>query len=416
MNGAAARAWTIVAVTFCALGLTFASRSSVGVLIPTWEAELGWARAVSATGSSLVLVVMAVASPLAGNLIDRFGPRRVMAGGLAIAGAAILGTSTVSLEWQFLALFGLVGGIGYGAVSLPLVVTMMARIFDRHRGMATGIAISGSTAGQLPALTLLAFLVGAWGWRGAYLGFGLAILALVPAIWLLLGASGAPGGQPAAAPDRARISLDMPLAAKIGMLTRNRTFVLLFASFWLCGFTTAGVFDVHFVPYAVSCGFALVDGTAAHGVHGVGNMLGLILFGWLTDRVHRARLLAAMFAARALLFVVLLGVAGNIELLFFFALAFGILNFSTLPPIASLVASHIGVRVMGLTMGLLFGGHSMGAAIGAFFGGYMFDLMARYEWVWLISIALALLAAVFAGLIEEEPDGNQPRRGVAAPA
>ena len=313
-------------------------------------------------------------------------------------------------------LFGLIGGIGYGAVSLPLVVTMMAQIFDRHRGMATGIAISGSTAGQLPALTLLALLIGAWGWRGAYVSFGLAILAMVPLTWALLGASAAARKRRAAVPEGAQVSADMPLAAKIGFLMRNRTFVLLLTAFWLCGFTTAGVFDVHFVPYAVSCGFALVDGTAAHGVHGVGNMLGLILFGWLTDRVHRARLLAAMFAARALLFVMLLEVAGNIELLFFFALAFGILNFSTLPPIASLVASHIGVRIMGLTMGLLFGGHSMGAAIGAFFGGYMFDLMARYEWVWLTSIGLALLAAVFAILIREEPDGDHPRWGVAVPA
>ena len=156
------------------------------------------------------------------------------------------------------------------------------------------------------------------------------------------------------------------LAGKLAVLARSRTFLLLCAAFWLCGFTTAGVFDVHFVPYAVSCGFALVEGTAAHGVHGVGNMLGLVLFGWLADRVHRARLLAAMFAARALLFVMLLQVAGDLELLFAFALAFGILNFSTLPPIASLVASRIGVGIMGLSMGILFGGHSMGAAVGAF--------------------------------------------------
>ena len=411
MNRTSLRAWTIVAMTFVALGLTFAARSSVGVLIPTWESELGWARAVSSTGGSLILVVMAIAAPLAGNLIDRFGPRWVLAGGLAIVGFSIVATSMISLEWQFLVLFGLIGGIGYGAASLPLVITMMARIFDRHRGLATGIAISGSTAGQLPALTLLAVLVAAWGWRGAFLGFGLALLALVPLVWLLVRPSMAVGGPPIAVP-----STDMRLMAKVAMLARNKTFVLLFVAFWLCGFTTAGVFNVHFIPYAVSCGFTLVDGTAAQGVHGVGNMVGLLLFGWLTDRVHRARLLAAMFAARALLFVVLLYVAGNVELLFAFALIFGILNFSTLPPIASLVASHIGVRIMGLTMGLLFGGHSLGGAVGAFFGGYMFDLMARYEWVWLISIGLALLAAVFALLVREQPDEARPRWGVAVPA
>lgn len=414
MNAAGARAWAIVGLIFCALGLTFAARSSVGVLIPSWEAELGWARAVSSTGSSIVLAVMAVASPLAGNLIDRFGPRPVMSGGLAAVGAAILATSAVSAEWQFLALFGVLGGAGMGAVSLPLAATMIARIFERNRGVATGLALSGSTAGQLPALVLLGLMVAGWGWRGAYLAFGLALLAAVPAAWALLRPGRPPPRRPA--PEAAGIPVDMPLAGKLAVLARSRTFLLLCAAFWLCGFTTAGVFDVHFVPYAVSCGFALVEGTAAHGVHGVGNMLGLVLFGWLADRVHRARLLAAMFAARALLFVMLLQVAGDLELLFAFALAFGILNFSTLPPIASLVASRIGVGVMGLSMGILFGGHSMGAAVGAFFGGYLFDLMARYEWVWLISIGLAALAAVFALLVEEEPDRSRPRWGVAAPA
>lgn len=410
MNGPSLRAWTIVVMTFVALGLSFAARGSVGVLIPTWETELGWARAVSATGGSLILVVMALVAPLAGNLIDRFGPRWVLSGGLAIVGFSIVATSMISLEWQFLVLFGFIGGIGYGAVSLPLVITMMARIFDRHRGIATAIAISGSTAGQLPALTLLAVLVAAWGWRGAFLGFGLAMLVLVPLTWLLVRPA------PPVSPSPSGLSgTDTRLMAKIGVLVRNRTFVMLFASFWLCGFTTAGVFNVHFIPYAVSCGFALVDSTAAQGVHGVGNMIGLLLFGWLSDRVHRPRLLAAMYAARAVLFVVLLYVAGNLELLFAFALIFGILNFSTLAPLASLVASHIGVRIMGLTMGLLFGGHSLGGAVGAFFGGYMFDLMARYEWVWLSSIGLALLAAVFALLVEERPDRSRPRWGVPQP-
>ena len=57
----------------------------------------------------------------------------------------------------------------------------------------------------------------------------------------------------------------------------------------------------------------------------------------------------------------------------------------------------------------------MGAAIGAFFGGYMFDLMARYEWVWLISLALALLAALFSISIRENHEPHRPRWGVRAP-
>ena len=148
----------------------------------------------------------------------------------------------------------------------------------------------------------------------------------------------------------------------------------------------------------------------------IGSVVFFLAFGWLSDRVHRSRLLAAMFAGRALLFVLLLYVAGNPVLLFMFALIFGILNFATLSPIASLVASHFGMRGMGLTLGLLFGVHSLGAATGAIFGGFMFDLMARYDWVWLISIALAFIAAAVSLLIKEEHDDTRPRLGVPVPA
>ena len=412
MNGASRfRVWAIVALCFCALGLTFAARSSVGVLMPIWELELGWSRGLSSTGSSLLLLMMALISPLAGDIIDRVGPRHVFAGGLVFLGFAIVASSQISREWEFLILFGVIGGIGHGAISLPLVTTMMAQMLKRHSGLATGFALSGSTAGQLPVLTLLALLVVMLGWRGAYLSFGLGLLALIPVAWLMLkGVGGEPRDHAGGAAGVAT------LGARLRLLARNRTFVLLTCSFVLCGFTTAGVFDVHFVPYAVSCGFALVDSTAAHGAHGMGNMIGLILFGWLSDRMHRARLLAAMYAARALLFVLLLNTTGSLTLLFVFTIAFGILNFATLAPIASLIASHVGIRIMGLSMGVIFGAHSIGAAMGAMFGGYFYDLTARYEGVWLISLGFALLAAVLAILVREEPDENRPRIGVPLPA
>ena len=119
------------------------------------------------------------------------------------------------------------------------------------------------------------------------------------------------------------------------------------------------------------------------------------------------------YAARALLFILLLNTTGNLTLLFVFTVAFGILNFATLAPIASLIASHVGIRMMGLSTGLLFCGHPIGAAAGAIFGGYFYDLTARYEGVWLIALGLALFAALLATLVREEPDGNRPRLGVA---
>ena len=404
--------WLIVVLTFVALALTFSSRSSVGVLMTTWEQELGWARTLSSTGSSLVLAMMAIASPLAGNLMDRFGPAYVLSGGLLVVGGAILLTAHVSEEWQFLVLFGVIGGIGYGAVSLPLVSTAIALYFSANRGLAIGIALSGSTGGQLPVMTLLGVMVTTIGWRSTYVYYGVILLALAALTLLLVRRRPARQAPPpeTGAPSTENLSF----GRKLAFLGRNRTFLLLLAGFTLCGFTTAGVVDVHFVPYAVLCGYSLVDSTAAYGVHGFVNMAGLILFSWMADHVHRPRLLAGMYFARALTFVLLMYVSADISLLFVFAAIFGLINFATLPVIANIVATHVGVRIMGLTMGLIFGGHSLGAAAGAFLGGYLFDLMATYDWVWIISLLLAFAAAFLSILIPETRDSRPLGRTQAA--
>ena len=88
-------------------------------------------------------------------------------------------------------------------------------------------------------------------------------------------------------------------------------------------------------------------------------------------------------------------VAGNLPLLFFFAAAFGFTSFATLPVLASIVASRIGVGIMGLAMGIIFAGHWAGAAFGAFLGGELYRLYANYDWMWIV----ALLAVLFAGFL-----------------
>lgn len=412
------RGWAILALCFVAMAVTFGTRSSVGILMPGWEHELGWARATISGGSSLVLAMMVLSAPLAGNLMDRHHSGTVLACGLALIGAAVLATSRISESWQFLLLFGGLGGLGFGAISHPMVSTAVARHFTARQGLTIGIAISGSTVGQLPMLSLLAFLATTVGWRIAYVGFGLVCLILAPAIWGLM-RDRPPRVAPRVAPSTRPAAIEgggEGLVRKLGLLARHRTFRYLAAAFMLCGFTTAGVVDVHFVPYAVSRGYTLVDSSAAYGVHGVFNMVGLIVFGWLADHVHRPRLLAGMFVARAATFVLLLYVGTDISLLFVFAAIFGLINFSTLPVVASMVASHIGVRMMGLTLGLLFGAHSLGAAAGALMGGYLFDALGSYRVLWLVSLALVLLAAALTLRVTETRGGEEPPRRAAATA
>ena len=410
--GGGVSGWVIVVVSFIALALTFAARSSVGVLMPIWEQELDWGRTLTSGGSSLVLAMMAVSSPLAGNLMDRYGPRPVFATGLALLGGAILVTSTISEEWQFLVIFGLVGGLGFGALSLLLASTAVAIYFVENRGLASGIAMSGSTGGQLPTLILLSILITSIGWRAAYVVFGMLLLLLVPVSLALIRRRPDPSPDQISGIDGIKDSLP----GKLRYLCRDRTFLLLLAVFTLCGFTTAGVADVHFVPYAVSVGYPLTDSTSAYGVHGVFNLVGLLLAGFFADHLHRPKLLASIYALRGLSFVLLLFISADIKLMYLFAAIFGLLNFSVLPLVASLVAANIGVRIMGLTMGLVFAGHSLGGALGAFLGGYIYDAFDNYVWLWILSSGLSFAAAIFSIFVLETRGGASTMRPAPATA
>ena len=400
------RGWIVVAICFAATAFTFGARSSVSMMLPIWQEELGWSRSQAAPGASIVLAIMALGSPIAGNLMDRYGARLVIATGLAALAFGVGATSFVSDLTFYYLLFGVIGGVGWAFVSIPMVTAAVSGYFERMRGLAIGIAISGASGGQLPILSGLGILIAALGWRASYqvLALVVAALALLVLLWFKPPLGERRSSQPSEVDDADT------LGNRLKFLLVNRTFLLLLGAFTLCGFTTAGVIDVYFIPYAMACGFTLIEGSLAYGAHGLGNLAGVVLFSWMADHVHRPRLLASMFFLRALTFVLLLFIAADISVMFTFAVIFGILNFATFPVIANIVATHISVRIIGLTLGLLFGGHSLGAAVGVSIGGWMFELTAQYGWIWWLSVVLAALAGIFAILVREIRPTEAQRR------
>ncbi len=380
--------WLVVGICFVSLMLVYAVRSSLGLMLPFWEDDPGWTRDLSSDAGAVVLILMAISSPIAGNLIDRYGPRPVCTGGLACLGVGVLAVTVSSAGWHLIVSYGVLIGIGAGTIAMPMVSAAVAIYFKSNQGLASGIGFSGATGGQFFAMPALGVLVTWIGWRGTYVTMGVAIFIFAAAVWLMLR-----GGKPrqAAQDTVARDSL----GARLKILGTSSTFWLLFVGFIVCGFTTAGVIEVHLLPYAEFSGFGAIEGATAYGILGGFNMLGVILFGLLADRMHRPRLLAGLFFVRAILFVVLLFVAGNLPLLFFFSAAYGLTSFATLPVMASIVASRIGVGMMGLAMGIIFAGHWAGGAFGAFLGGALYRLYSNYHWMWIV----ALIAVLFAGFL-----------------
>lgn len=395
--------WVIVAVGFAALGLSFSSRMAVGVAMPTWEQSLGWTREVISGHASLGLLVMAALFPLIGAIVDRVGTRMVLAVGCLVLGMAMGAIALMRESWHLAVAYGVFGGLGFTLVGNTVVSVMVARAFEARRGLATGIATSGATGGQLFVIPLLIVAFGAIGWRASFglvaaAGVALAILTLV----LLRGES---------APIRTGTTQpDVGMLASLRVFLRDPGYHALAASFFVCGATTTGIIEAHFIPFAVSCGFPPLPSALAYSVLAASNFFGMMAWGWMCDRYNRSHLLAAIYVIRALSFLLLLYVANDYPMLILFAVVAGMVEYATLPATAGLAAARYGVANLGKAMGFLMTAHSIGAALGTYAGGKVFVSFGSYDMAWIGSALAAFVAAAIA-LLATDPRHRKPSAG-----
>ena len=243
------RGWIIVAVCFLSLALTASARGTIGLVMPVWEAELGWTRGFVSSVGAMMLVTVAIMAPLAGYMQDRLGPRPLLVLGMLMIAAGTGLTSFISSSGAFFFSFGVVTALGFGLFGNHTIAPTLAWFFDKNRGLATGMATAGLTAGQLVIVPLLALALQGIGWRPGYLILSAAALVVVPILFVLI-----PGRDAILAQSKERPAPDQPIGQRLKFLVTSPVFHALFWSFVICGFTTSGTVEVHLIPYAISCG------------------------------------------------------------------------------------------------------------------------------------------------------------------
>ena len=398
--------WIIVWLCFATLAIVMSARQSVSIMTDEWARTLGWSKTFIGSGQSVALIMVAVFSPVAGNFADRLGARVLLVAGLLLVTVGLLLFAAFPAAGFYIVGYGLIAGLGFSAASSHLVSTALAKVFDNNRGLTNGIANSGATAGQFITVPLLTLGLSYFSWRWSIAAAALACLAMAAVIWILL--------KPTLEERQREIEViaKEPLWDRLRFLLTSKTFHILYWSFFICGVTTTGAIETHFLPYAAFCGFPPVPASGIYGLTMAINLGGMFLSGYLTDRVNRPLLLGSIYLVRSVSFIVLMFVGTSYEMMLLFAIIYGIFDYSTVPPTASLVASHLGLKIMGLAMGLIFGGHALGGALGAFLGGYLFDLFARYSEMWWFAFATAVLAGFLVFLLRE----NRPSRSIVSAA
>jgi MFS family permease len=411
-------AWVVVAVTFLVLLASAGIRAAPGVLIKPLEGEFGWDRASISLAVAVSILAFGLGAPLSGGLIDRYGPRRVMLGGLALIAAGLAPLMWMRELWQLHVFWGVLTGLGTGAVTNVLGATVTLQWFRTHRGVVLGALAAASSAGQLIFLPALVGIVLVVGWRGAIaLMAAVAVVLLVPVVVFMRDRPADRGLRPygamAEGVDDASDRAEGDRRTSLRDAARTRDFWLLASSFFVCGYTSNGLIGTHLMPHAVEHGFSEVTAAGALAVMGTMNIVGTLASGWLTDRYDNRRLLAMYYGFRALS-IALLPFIVEVPLLFGFAVIYGLDWIATVPPTANLTAKLFGRASVGTLYGWIFCSHMVGAAIAAFLGGLFRDVLGDYTLVFLSAAILGLIAVALSMSIST--GGVEHKRPSAAAA
>ncbi|MFD0544369.1 MFS transporter [Streptomyces mexicanus] len=410
------RAWFVAAVTFVTIVGAAAFRSLPGLLIDPLHAEFGWSRGTIGAAVSINLALYGLTAPFAAALMDRFGIRKVVALALTVIAVGSGLTVWMTAPWQLWLCWGLLVGLGSGSMALAFAATVTNRWFTERRGLVSGILTAASASGQLIFLPVLSWMVEGHGWRPAAVTVALAALAVVPFVWLLLRDHPADVGvrpygaaEFVAKPEPVRGAARRALTVLFSAV-RTTPFWLLASTFAICGASTNGLIQTHFVPAAHDHGMPITTAASLLAVVGVFDVAGTIASGWFTDRFEPRRLLAVYYALRglSLLFLPML-LAPNVHPpMVFFIVFYGLDWVATVPPTLALCREHYG-EDSAIVFGWVLASHQVGAALIAYLGGLVRDMTGSYDTVWYAAGALCAAAALMALVIRRRPDARPGR-------
>ncbi|AMN42891.1 MFS transporter [Rhodoplanes sp. Z2-YC6860] len=415
--------WVVVGTTFLTMLVTAGAVGAPGVLMLPLQKEFGWQTAEISSALGVRFMLFGLMAPFAAVLINRYGMRRVVLSALALIVSGLLLSLAMTQVWQLVLLWGVVIGLGTGMTALVLGVTVATRWFATRRGLVTGLLTASSATGQLVFLPLLAHVSEQFGWRSAIVmvcsALGVATVAMLALMRDRPSDVGlAPFGQeeaPAPAAPSPGIGL---ITAWYALRDASRTgvFWVLFATFFICGASTNGLIQTHFVPLCADFGLPAVGAAGVLAAMGMFDIAGTIASGWLSDRYDNRWLLFWYYGLRGLSLLYLPFTGFTFYGLSLFAMFYGLDWIATVPPTVKLTVARFGRERANLVFGWIFAGHQMGAAFAAFGAGLSRTVLSSYLPAFFISGALCLVAAALIITIGQRDRGGEAVRPTPAPA
>jgi len=411
-------AFVVIAVIFLALLSAAGLRSTPGVLMLPLQQAFGWNVGLISSSAAIGIFLYGLAGPFAAAVMQRFGIRRTVLGALALMSASTGASYFMTAPWQLFLSWGLLSGIGSGAVANVLGATIVNRWFTTNRGLVMGLLTASTATGTLIFMPGLAALVAWGGWQPVVLTVAACCAALIPLVYVLVPERPANIGLRSFGSthddDPAPPAQGDPFTAAFRNLARaatTRTFWFLFATFFICGFTTNGLVGTHLIAFCSDHGIVEVQAASLLAVMGFFDLFGTTFSGWLTDRFDPRKLLFIYYGLRGLSLIYLPYSDFSLISLSVFAVFYGLDWIATVPPTVRIANEAFGDKNAPLVFGWVVAGHQLGAACAAFFAGLMRSAQGDYLQAFMIAGFTGIAAAVLSLMIGRRP--AQPMLAVA---
>lgn len=418
--------WIIVAVGMISMTFWFGIRTSFSVFYVPLLEEFHWNRGESAGVQSVALLAYTFLAPVVGGLIDRFGPRRVIIPGIFVFSLGLILSSSLNSLFQFYVFYGVVMGSGITCIGIVSYSAILAHWFEKRRGLASGIAVSGMGLGTFLFVPLSQHLISAYGWRQTFIiqsALALAVLVPLNFFWLRhkpheLGLMPDGGKEDPAEKSAPRPSRGEEGDVSLGRIMRAKSFwfLLIFPSLAVVGIY---VVLVHNVRFLIDKGINPMTAALIFAVAGGISSFFRIFWGHVSDIIGREKtyalgMISISLGALSLLFMDM--VEGKI-LVYSFMVFFGMGWGATAPMFMAAAADLFRGKVFGLVYGMVEGMIGVGAALGAWVAGFIFDVTRSYRLAFGLAVFVFVLSGIFMWLAAPSK-GKNPfphREGVLGP-
>ena len=370
-------------------------RQTFGLFFFDFETDLECTSSQFGLAIGIQMLFWGIFGPIFGYITDKFGGNKaIFIGFLFYLLGIVLLYSGPSKGFFFQLNLGVLVGIGLGATAITIPISIVAKHFpSSNRTIATGIVTAVGSFGYFISPLFTKYSLANFGWRETLFYFTIALcIGLVAAFFI-----NTPLSSSTIDKQNNQTTSNVLLKA-----FKTKSYNYLTLGFFVCGFQITLV-ATHVPVYVRDRG--MEDWTAATilAMIGLFNIVGTLTSGYLSTKYSKKIILSSIYFLRGISTIYFIFLPPSIINALIFGITFGLLWLATVPATNGIVASMFGTKNLGLLYGIVFLSHQIGSFLGAYLGGLFYELYSSYDYVWYMSIALSLFAAIIHLPINEDP-------------